>query len=396
MKHCVFDKKCGGCEYIHVPYEEQLAAKRKYVQDLFPDHTVEDVIGMKDPYHYRHKVYASFYLDRKGKMHAGLYQEHSHKRIDSVMCLIQNKTANDILHEMCVLAEAMKIPVYDEDRETGVLRHAYIRVSEATGNILLVIVIGGKSLPSSRSFVKALTEKFPKIRSVVLNYNHDRTSMVLGRKEDILYGKGYITDSIGGIDFRISSRSFYQVNPLQTEVLYAKALELADLKESDTVLDACCGIGTITLLAAKQCRYAYGVEINPQAIRDAIENAKQNNIRNVYFKADDAGHFITSMKEKPDVIIMDPPRSGMSEEFLDTACRMKPSRMVYVSCNPETQARDAAYLLKRGYHISRIIPVDNFPFTKHVETVCCLYHKKNDFISVPYEPKDADYLKQLK
>ena len=369
MKHCVHADKCGACEYIHVPYEEQLKTKQQYVSELFAGIPVSETIGMKDPYHYRHKIYASFYCDRKGKIRAGLYQENSHRHIDSMMCLIQNKEANEILREICLLAESMKIPVYDEKRRTGVLRHAYLRVSEASGDILLVIVIGSRSLPSSRNLVKALTQKFPKIRSVVLNYNHEYTSMVLGNKEDILYGKGYITDSIGGITFRISSKSFYQVNPLQTEVLYRTALDLAQLKKTDIVLDACCGIGTITLLAAKECAFAYGVEINPRAIQDAKENAQHNGIENISFRADDAGRYIRSMKQKPDVIIMDPPRSGMSEEFLLCAASMQPDRMVYISCNPETQARDCRFLRQKGYRVSHVIPVDNFPFTKHIESV---------------------------
>lgn len=371
MKHCPLAKKCGGCAYINEEYENTLQRKQEYVQKLFGRIRVDEIRGMKEPYHYRHKIYASFYSDKTGKIHAGLYEENSHRLIDSRMCLIQHVKANDILKTICTLAESFKIEPYDEDRERGVLRHAYLRVSRSTGKVMLVIVIGSKGLPSAKMFVKKLTEAHPEIETVILNYNREHTSMILGRRSDVLYGKGYITDQIGELSFRISPQSFYQVNPEQTEVIYSTALEMAQLKKTDTVLDVCCGIGTIALSAAPHCKEVIGVEINEQAIRDAERNMKLNNIENVTFFADDAERFIRKLKIRPDTVFLDPPRSGMSEGFINTLVRMNPKKIVYVSCNPETQIRDARLFAKAGYRIRKAVPVDNFPFTRHIE-MCAL------------------------
>ena len=374
MKMCPVSKKCGGCAYLQMPYEEQLQMKKEQVQKLFGKIPVGEIHGMEDPYHYRHKVYATFYRDRKEKMHAGIYEKNSHRLLDSSMCLIQDVKANQILQTICHIADDMHIEPYDEDRNTGVLRHAYIRVSEAEGTVLLGIVIGSRFLPGSKNFVSRLREAHPEIETAVLNYNHARTSMILGPKEDILFGRGYITDRISGLQFRISSKSFYQVNPVQTEKLYARAIGLARLKKTDTVLDMCCGIGTITLAAAGSCRQAVGVEINAEAIADAKVNAKINQMQNVSFYASDASEYMKRMKLHPDVIFFDPPRSGMSETALKAAGKAAPSRIVYVSCNPETQVRDIRILKSFGYRIQNLELFDLFPFTEHVETVCLLTH----------------------
>ena len=362
---------------ISAEYEQQLIQKHDEIQKLFGRIKVDDVIGMDDPYHYRHKVYATFYKDRKNQIHAGMYQEKSHRLLDSSMCLIQHVRANKILRKICDLCEKLRIEPYDEDRQTGVLRHAYIRVSAYTQKVMTVLVIGSKGLPSSKTFVSLLREAHPEIETVILNYNRERTSMILGRKSDVLYGKGYITDRIGGLDFRISPQSFYQVNPVQTEVIYNTAIEMADLKKNDTVLDACCGIGTISLLAAKKCGSVIGVEINPAAIRDAKINQKINGIENVSFYTDDAEKFIFSMKEKPDVVFLDPPRSGLSEAFLNALAKKKPEKIVYVSCNPATQIRDCRILHRSGYKIRKAVPVDNFPFTEHIETIVLLQRQNS-------------------
>ena len=236
----------------------------------------------------------------------------------------------------------------------------------------MVIVIGSKELPGSKTFVKELLEKEPRISSIVLNYNRKDTSLILGDTDKVLYGPGYITDTIHDIEFRISPKSFYQINPVQTEKLYSIAIKLANLKKTDNVLDACCGIGTISLCAAKSVNSVTGVEISKDAIKDAIYNAKKNHINNAYFYAGDAGEFIDSLIDKPDVVFLDPPRSGMSKQAIDALVRLKTSRIVYISCNPETQARDVKQLVKEGYHINKIVPVDLFPYTKHVETVCVM------------------------
>lgn len=371
MKYCPVAKKCGGCRYIHDESEDSLEIKQNTVKDLFTGYKVNPIIGMKDPYHYRHKVYATFSHGKDGKILAGLYEENTHRLVDSKMCLIQHVKANSILQDICVLATQMHIESYDENTGRGVLRHAYIRVSHATGDVLLVLVIGSKDLPGSHVFVNKLLEKHPEIRSVVLNWNRENTSMILGNRDRVIYGKGWIEDSILGLKYRISAHTFYQVNPVQTEVMYQTALEFADIKKNDTVLDMCCGIGTISLLAAKKARYVLGVEINPKSIQDAENNARNNHINNCEFMAMDAEEFIQNLIDTPDVVFLDPPRSGFSESFMKSLSRLSPDRIVYISCNPVTQARDYK-VIEKYYRIERIQPVDNFAFTAEIENIVLL------------------------
>lgn len=373
MKNCPVYKKCGGCSYIQTEYDEQLKLKREYIRKLFPKKQVEQVIGMKEPYHYRHKVYATF-SHKSGVITCGMYEEDTHRVVDTKMCLIQHVKANDILRDICHLATKMHIESYDEDTGRGVLRHAYIRVSHANGKVLLVLVIGSKNLPGSNVFVKQLVELHPEIQSVVLNYNHDNTSMILGKKNHVLYGKGYIEDEILHTKFRISTNTFYQVNPIQTEKIYATAIQMANLKQEDTVLDMCCGIGTISLIAAKKASFVLGVEVNPDSIKDAIGNAKRNGIRNVQFVVEDSERFLSQLGDSPSVVFLDPPRSGFSEKFMNQLNYLKPEKIVYISCNPQTQARDIEFL--KHYQVKKIVPVDNFPFTKHVENICLLVKKE--------------------
>lgn len=376
MKKCRVDKKCGACRYLTVPYEEQLIAKKKKVQALFSKYTVEDVLGMKDPYHYRHKIYAVFGTDFKGHVHAGLYEENSHKPVFTDACLIQNIQANAILKDIAYIAEKCEIDTYDEDADTGTLRYAYLRVSHATKKVLVTIVIGSKQLPRQKAFVAQLLEKHPEIETIVLNFNHGHNSMVLGPKDKVLYGKGYILDTLCGLQFSISAHSFYQVNPVQTEVLYSTAMQMARLNRKDTVLDMCCGIGTISLIAAKTASFVLGVEINPEAIKDAKYNARRNHLENkTDFIAMDAQEFITHLAEVPDVVFLDPPRSGLSESFLHTLGDLGPKKVIYISCNPETQSRDVQILKDYRYKIEKIQPVDMFPFTSHVETVVLMSRK---------------------
>jgi 23S rRNA (uracil1939-C5)-methyltransferase len=263
----------------------------------------------------------------------------------------------------------MKLTAYHEDTGTGILRHLYLRVSKSEGSVLLVIVIGQKVLPGSKKLLSRLLALHPEIDSVIINQNRRHTSMVLGDRETVIYGPGYIFDSIGGIRFRISSRSFFQVNPTQTEVLYRTALDLADIHETDTVLDLCCGIGTISLLASEKAKHVSGVEIVPSAVRDAIYNAKANNVRNVSFYCEDIAAYLSRCRRRPDIVIADPARNGLREKACHALGKLSPDRIVYVSCNPETQARDCSVLEQYGYEIKRIIPVDMFCFTDHVETV---------------------------
>lgn len=380
MKYCPVAKKCGGCRYIHTEYSESLVIKQKTVEDLFEGYSVNPIIGMKDPYHYRHKVYATFSHGKDGKILAGLFEENTHRLVDSKMCLIQHVSANSILQDMCVLATELHIESYDEDTGRGVLRHAYIRVSHATGDVLLVIVIGSKELPKSHVFVSKLIERHPEIRSVVLNWNHENTSMILGKRDRVLYGKGWIEDRIQNLTFRISAHTFYQVNPIQTEVMYETALKFADLSTKDTVLDMCCGIGTISLLAAQKARYVLGVEINPKSIQDAQKNAGRNHIDNAEFLAMDGEAFIHDLLDCPDVVFLDPPRNGFSDGFMHALDKLGPEKIVYVSCNPLTQAANCQ-VLRSHYSIEKIQPVDNFAFTGEIENIILLVRKKTDSFS---------------
>lgn len=383
MKYCPSAKKCGGCRNIHEPYENSLAFKQDKVNKLYAGKKVERIIGMEDPYHYRHKIYASFSQTRDGRIVAGMYEENTHRLIDSRMCLIQHARANAILQTICTVATDMKLEAYDEDRGTGTLRHAYLRVSHANQEVLVVIVIGSKDLPGSRSFVQKIVSAHPEIRTVILNWNRENTSMILGPKDKVLYGKGYIEDEIAGMVFRISAHTFYQVNPVQTEVMYSTALQYAQLKKTDTVLDMCCGIGTISLLAARKARYVLGVEVNPKSIQDAGKNAVRNHIRNAEFLAMDGEEFIHELLDTPDVVFLDPPRSGFSESFMQALEKLGPQKIVYVSCNPVTQARDLK-VIESNYRIEKIQPVDNFPFTSELECIVSLTRKNTQCKKKPH------------
>lgn len=383
MKYCPSAKKCGGCRNIHEPYENSLAFKQDKVNKLYAGKKVERIIGMEDPYHYRHKIYASFSQTRDGRIIAGMYEENTHRLIDSRMCLIQHARANAILQTICTVATDMKLEAYDEDRGTGTLRHAYLRVSHANQEVLVVIVIGSKDLPGSRSFVQKIVSAHPEIRTVILNWNRENTSMILGPKDKVLYGKGYIEDEIAGMVFRISAHTFYQVNPVQTEVMYSTALQYAQLKKTDTVLDMCCGIGTISLLAARKARYVLGVEVNPKSIQDAGKNAVRNHIRNAEFLAMDGEEFIHELLDTPDVVFLDPPRSGFSGSFMQALEKLGPQKIVYVSCNPVTQARDLK-VIESNYRIEKIQPVDNFPFTSELECIVSLTRKNTQRKKKPH------------
>ena len=299
----------------------------------------------------------------------------SHRVVPVETCRIEDQKADEIIGTIRGMLKSFKIRTYDEDTGYGLLRHVLVKRGFATGQIMVVLVTASPVFPSKNNFVKALRQKHPEITTIVQNINGRGTSAVLGKQEQVLYGKGYIEDSLMGLKFRISARSFYQINPVQTEVLYGKALELAGLKGKETVIDAYCGIGTIGLLAAKKAGNVIGVELNPDAVRDAIGNAKGNKITNARFFSGDAGEFMIDMadqEEKADVVFMDPPRSGSTEAFLDAVARLAPKTVVYISCGPETQARDVKYLLKKGYRAEGAWPVDMFPMTDEIENICLL------------------------
>ncbi len=372
---CPAFKKCGGCQMLDLPYEEQLRRKQQNVERLLKEYCkVGPIVGMEEPFHYRNKVHAVFGF-RKGEIISGVYQEGSHEIVPVKSCMIEDEKADAIIATVRELAKSFKIRTYDEDTGYGLLRHVLVKRGFATGEIMVVLVMAAPVFPSRNHFVKALRERHPEITTVIQNQNDRATSMVLGDKERVLFGKGYIEDELCGYRFRISSRSFYQVNPLQTEKLYAKAMELAGLTGQETVIDAYCGTGTIGIIASARAGRVIGVELNADAVRDAAANAKRNHVENIQFYQNDASAFMVGMAqqgERADVIFLDPPRSGSTEEFIRAAAALKPSRVMYISCNPETLARDLKVFRQFGYRADGAWPYDLFPQTEHVETVCLL------------------------
>ncbi len=370
---CPAAKKCGGCQLLDMSYEHQLRTKQKLVEGLLGKFAkVEPIIGMENPYHYRNKVHAVFDHDRKGNPISGVYEAGTHRVVPVESCMIEDQQADAIIGTIRGMLKSFKIKTYDEDTGYGLLRHVLIRKGFRSGQIMVVLVLSSPILPSKNNFIKALLKQHPEIATIVINVNDKRTSMVLGEKEQVIYGTGYIEDSLCGKTFRISPKSFYQVNPVQTEILYGKAIELAGLTGKETVIDAYCGIGTISLIASEHAKKIIGVELNPDAVRDANTNAIRNKITNVDFYSKDAGEFMSQLAaqgESAGVVFMDPPRAGSDEKFLKSLCALAPAKIVYISCNPETLERDLSYLVKNKYKVERVIPVDMFPGTKHCE-VC--------------------------
>ena len=393
---CPIYRECGGCQYLHLTYDQQLKEKQKRMEELLGGVCpVRPIIGMEEPYHYRNKVHAVFGLDRKNNPISGIYKEGTHRIFPVDSCLIEDQKADEIIVTIRSMLRSFKIRVFDEDTGYGLLRHVLIRRGFTTGEILVVLVTASPVFPSKNNFVKALREKHPEITTIVQNINGRSTSMVLGDKEHVLYGKGYIEDELCGLRFRISSRSFYQINSVQTEKLYGKAMELAELTGKETVLDAYCGIGTIGLIASKHAGKVIGVELNQDAVRDAVQNAKKNGITNAQFFCNDAGRFMSHMAargESADVVFMDPPRSGSTEEFIDSVALMQPKWVVYISCGPDTLARDLRMFAKHGYKAKEAWPVDLFGWTEHVETVVLLSKGEVDSkkIRVEFSLEDMD------
>ena len=374
---CPVSGKCGGCDWIGRPYETQLVAKRKAVEKLLePFCKLEGIIGMEEPFYYRNKVHAVFDRDRKGNVISGIYEKNSHRVVPVEECLIEDQKSGEIIRTIRKLCKSFKIKTYDEDTGYGLLRHVLVRSGYHTGEYMVVLVLGSPILPSKNNFVKALRAEHPEITTVIINVNDRKTSMVLGEKEQVVYGKGYIEDVLLGKTFRISPKSFYQINPLQTEKLYGKAIEYAGLTGKEVVVDAYCGTGTIGMIMADNAKEVIGVELNKDAVKDALINAKRNGIKNISFYEKDAGDFLVQMAEQDarvDVVIMDPPRAGSDEAFLSSVVRIGPKRVVYVSCNPETLVRDLKYLTKQGYKVRRAHAVDMFAQTsEHTELVVLL------------------------
>ncbi len=373
MKTCTVAKKCGGCAYQGIAYAEQLKKKQKIIDALLGSYgKVEPVMGMENPYYYRNKVHRTFGRDRKGNAICGTYEMGTHRLVQVEECLIEDRKCQEIAKTIRGMLKSFKIRTYDEDTGYGLLRHVLLRRGFKTDEIMVVLVVGSPIFPSKNNFVKALRNAHPEISTVVLNVNDKKTSMVLGEREMTIYGKGFIRDELCGCKFRISPKSFYQVNPVQTEYLYQKAIAFARLTGKEEVIDAYCGIGTIGMVAAKRAKSVLGIELNGDAVRDARMNAKENQITNIEFQKGDAGEVMVAMASQgksADVVFMDPPRAGSDEKFMSSVVKLSPKKVVYISCNPETLARDLKYMTKHHYKVGRIQPVEMFPFTEHLECV---------------------------
>ena len=378
---CPVSRMCGGCSFTDCSYSAQLAVKEGKVRELLKGICpVMPITGMENPYYYRNKIHATFQYRKGGEIVSGIYQEGTHRVVKVDSCRIEDQTADAIIGTIRSLLKSFKVKIYDEDTGFGLLRHVMIRRGFSTGEVMVVLVCASPVFPSKNNFVKALREKHPEITTIVLNVNDKHTSMVLGERNIVLYGKGFIEDRLCQLTFRISPNSFYQVNPVQTEFLYGKAIALAGLTGKERVIDAYCGIGTIGLIASANAGEVIGVELNRDAVRDAVLNAKRNGITNVNFVNGDAGEWMVESAARgltADVVLMDPPRSGSTEAFMKSAVQMKPQRIVYVSCNPETLVRDLKVLKRLGYQAEAAYPYDMFCWCDHVETVCLLERLSN-------------------
>ena len=417
---CPHARACGACQHVNEPYADQLERKNERMRQLFAPFDgaqVRPILGMDVPYHYRNKVVSPYAQGRrlgdparKGKggrarygkdgrraggersggaaarrgapryeILCGMYAAGTHRIVPTDHCLVENEQAKRAILTVRQLMPKFGIQPYNEDAGTGFLRHAVVRVGHNSGEVLVTLVTNGADFPASRAFCRELVRRCPFITTVVQNVNERQTNVILGQREQRLYGPGFILDKLCGLSFRISSQSFYQVNAVQTEVLYNTAVDLAALAGGERAIDAYCGTGTIGLVAASRgAGQVVGVDSVASAIRDARQNARHNGIENARFVADDAGAFMRQLAadgQRADVVLMDPPRAGSSEEFLESLCALAPERVVYISCNPDTQVRDCGFLAKRGFGLRIVQPVDMFPHTDHVETVALLSRK---------------------
>lgn len=425
---CEVYKQCGGCQLQHWSYEAQLEWKRQHVIDNLErigklkvaggksvqagkesvqgkdqEHgheqeqeqeyeqeqgqeqeqgiVVHSTLGMSEPWRYRNKAQVPMGQSEEGGLIGGFYARNSHRIIDMDACLIQHEQNDELVRRVKAIGQQLGVTAYSEETGEGLLRHVVVRVAFRTGELMAVLVTNGRKLPQADAWVEAIREQVPGVTSICQNVNTKKTNVILGDETKTLWGNDVIYDYIGNVKFAISARSFYQVNPVQTEVLYGKTLEYAGLTGGETVIDAYCGIGTISLFLAQHAKRVYGVEIVPEAIEDARANAALNGIANAEFAVGAAEDVMPGWLEQgisPDVIVVDPPRKGCDGRLLDTLLLMKPERIVYVSCNPATLARDLRVLADGGYAVQEVQPVDMFPHTVHVEAVCSLIYKGVD------------------
>ena len=377
---CSTYKRCGGCNLRHINYNKTLELKKNTVQNLVNKSLknkveVKDTIGMKNPFNYRNKARYPVGLDKQGNPVIGVFANRTHEVIQIQECMIQNKQSETIAKYICEFAKENNISVYNEETRKGLLRHIVIKVGVKTNEIMCVLVLNGREINNESKLVKELTQKFPNIKTIVKNINMQNTNVILGKENINIYGDGYIYDKLGDYTFKISPLSFYQINPIQTEKLYNLALEKAELTGKEILFDLYCGIGTIGIFMANKAKEVYGIEIVEQAIEDAKENCKINNINNAKYYAGDTEKLLTDLLETqniiPDVVVVDPPRKGLDRTTIENIKNIKAKKVIYISCNPATLVRDLSYLEDK-YEIKEIQPVDMFPFSHHVENISVL------------------------
>ena len=376
---CEYFAQCGGCQLQHMTYEGQLKWKQKMVENVMRrigkiDAPVHATKGMAEPWRYRNKAQIPF-AEQDGRIMAGFYKTKSHHIVDMDRCLIQNTESDAILRDLKLELQTLGIRPYNEEKHKGILRHVVIRKGDATNEVMVVLVTRTAALPEKEAVIAAIRDIVPNVVSIVQNINNKKTNVIFGDETVVLFGKETIVDTIGDVQFEISARSFYQVNATQTEVLYKQALDYAQLQGGERVIDAYCGIGTISLFLAQTAAHVAGVEIVPQAIEDAKRNAELNGFTNTYFEAGAAEEVIPRWYKEgkgADVLVVDPPRKGCDDALLQTILTQKPKRVVYVSCNPATLARDLRTLEDGGYKTQEVQPVDMFPHTAHCEAVAWL------------------------
>jgi len=388
---CATYKKCGGCNLRHINYQETLNIKKAIVQNcmykaLKRDVEVNDVIGMKNPLYYRNKLQFPVGIDKDNNVIIGVYSSRTHNIIPTKECFIQNKECQNIANDVFEFIKENNISAYNEELLKGTLRHIIIRIGVKTNEVLVTLVLNDNNLKKEKELIKFLTEKHKNIKTIVKNFNTKNTNVILGDKTEVIYGDGYIYDVLGDYKFKISPLSFYQVNPIQTEILYNTAIKFVGADDSvcqkdNIALDLYCGIGTIGIFATKYFKKVYGIEIIEQAIEDAKHNAKVNNIDNIEFFAGDVEKILPQVIErdklKPNVVFVDPPRKGLDKKTIGVLQELEPSKIIYISCNPATLARDIS-LLEKKYELKMVQPVDMFPYTSHVE--CCSVLKLKESI----------------
>lgn len=377
---CATYKRCGGCSLRHMTYESTLKLKRQVVQNLVNKGLTKKVevletIGMENPYNYRNKAQYPVGLNSEGQPEVGVFAQRTHTIIPIQTCLIQTEISQKIAKTILNFVKEKNIQVYNEENQKGLLRHIVIKVGKYTNQVMCILVVNDSKFNQEQELVKLLCEKYPEIKTIVKNINNKNTNVILGKENINLYGNGYIEDKLGEYTFKISPMSFYQVNPVQAEILYTTAINQANLDKNDILFDLYCGIGTIGISASKYVNKVYGIEIVPQAIEDAKENAKINDVKNIEFICGDVevafDELINKEKIVPSAIIVDPPRKGLDNKTVENIAKIKPAKLVYISCNPATMVRDLAKL-EEIYNIKTIQPVDMFPWTNGVESITIL------------------------